>query len=158
MSDAIEVKRKREANLEDFRRLLGRLSTDPADAWQAYNTLRQKLIMFFEYHCRFQAEELAEEVLDRIAKKSESYEITNVAEFAFGVARNLRKEASRKTLIMRMSDSATAKERLRPDENPEHTLICRIDSQQRLQCFLKCMRRLDAEDRRLLFPHYPVTT
>jgi hypothetical protein len=94
MSDTPGMKRKRAADPEDFRRLLRRLSSDPLEAWQAYETLRQKLIMFFAYHYCSQAEELAEDVLDRIAKKSDSYEITNVIEFAFGVARNVRKEVS----------------------------------------------------------------
>jgi DNA-directed RNA polymerase specialized sigma24 family protein len=153
MNDASQVRRKREASIEDLRRLLGRLSSDPAEAWQAYDTLRQKLILFFEYHCRSQAEEFADEVLDRMAKKSETYEITNVVEFAFGVARNLRKEAARKALAVPLADSA---DRVSSDENPEAAIVDKIDSEQKLQCFLKCLRRLNAVDRELLFHYYPI--
>src|SRR5713226_3888707 len=131
MNDATGTKRKREANSEDFRRLLGRLSSDPAQAWQAYDTLRQKLVMFFEYRCRFQAEELAEEVLDRIAKKSDSYEISNVSEFAFGVARNLRNEVARKSLLVSVLNAAATNELLSSNQNPEDTIVDQIDSQRK---------------------------
>jgi DNA-directed RNA polymerase specialized sigma24 family protein len=155
MNDAPGTKRKRETNAEDFRRLLARLDSDPAQAWQAYDTLRQKLVMFFRYHFGLQAEELAEEVLDRIAKKSDSQEIANVAEFALGVARNLRKEAFRRALLIHPSDVATAEEGRHPQPDPEDVIISSIDAQRKLECLLKCMRRLDAEDRRLLFQYYP---
>lgn len=155
MSDAPGAKRKREASAEDFQRLLARLNSDPNQAWQSYDVLRRKLVMFFEYHCRFQAEELAEEVLDRIAKKSESYEITNVAEFAFGVARNLRKEAIRKTPFVQMSN-VEASQRGHSSQDPEEAIVSHIDSQKKLECFLQCMKRLDAEERKLLFEYYPL--
>src|ERR1700730_14314988 len=85
---------KPQAGREHFLRLLARLSPDREQAWQEYACLRQKLVMFFEPH--LEAEDLAEAVLDRIAKKEDSYGISNVAEFAFGVARNLRNETYRK--------------------------------------------------------------
>jgi DNA-directed RNA polymerase specialized sigma24 family protein len=155
MNEATATRRKREANPQDFQRLLRRLSSDPTQAWQDYDTLRQKLVMFFEHHYRFRAEELAEEVLDRIAKKSESYEITNVAEFAFGVARNLRKEAFRNNQLMQTADVAPD-ECLGLEAQPEDNIIRKIDSQRKLECFLTCMRRLDAGDRKLLFQYYPM--
>ena len=78
-----------------------------------------------------------------------------MAEFAFGVARNLRKEAFRRSLLTYPSDVATADERFNPQPDPEDVIINRMDAQRKLECFRKCMRRLDAEDRKLLFQYYP---
>src|SRR5713226_5159583 len=89
--------RNREVNPESFKRLLAHLDTDPIRAWGGYDVLRRKLAMFFHFTHSFDAEELAEETLERVAKTLESREVESVVEFAFGVARNVRKEAYRRS-------------------------------------------------------------
>lgn len=155
MVSDIAVRRKREANPEEFKRLLARLDPDPKAAWAAYYALRQKLVVFFEHNRHTEAEELAEEALDRIAKKTESYEIENVAEFAFGVARNLRREAFRQTagkvsITDRETDIASK------EDDPESAIVESIDAQRNVQVFRGCLRQLPPTERELILAYYPM--
>jgi RNA polymerase sigma factor (sigma-70 family) len=150
------VRRKREVNPEDFKRLLARFHADPAQAWQAYYTLRRKLVVFFEHSGNFEAEELAEEALDRIAKKADAFEIENVAEFAFGVARNLRREAFRERAAWKPMTDAAGDQLAVKGPDPEKTIIENIDANRNLKRLVKCLQqRLSASERRLLLEYYP---
>ncbi|MBZ5526096.1 MAG: hypothetical protein LAP21_28075 [Acidobacteriia bacterium] len=150
------VKRKREVSAEDFRRLLTRFDPDPLKAWQAYDSLRRKLVMFFEPHRGLDAEALAAEALERIARKSDSVEIANIAEFAFGVARNLRREALRKVAATsRLSELGGDEHPAAGTEGSEQALLGRMDAQHKVRCFVECMKALDSRDRRLLLMYYP---
>jgi DNA-directed RNA polymerase specialized sigma24 family protein len=145
------IDQKPEAGREHFLRLLARLSPDRERAWQKYASLRQKLVTFFEPH--LEAEELAENVLDRIAKKEDSYEITNVAEFAFGVARNLKKETYRRDLAkVPASDGGDFPV---DGPGPENALIETIDGEKQRRCFFVCMQHLTSEERDLIFEYFP---
>ena len=63
----------------DLTRLLMRLDSDPAKAWEQYRSLRCRLVKFFEWNqCTF-PEELADEVLDRVARKPAEEEIRDVS-------------------------------------------------------------------------------
>ena len=147
----VTIKGTQDVGGRDLRRLLVRLDPDERRAWQEYNTLRQRLIMFFEPH--YEAPELAEEVLDRIAKKSESYEITNVAEFAFGVARNLRKEVRQRTSAL----VHLANEEHLPANcgTPEADFVQSSDVSHKHECFLYCLEQLSPDDRHLIQEYYP---
>lgn len=136
---------------DDFLRLLARLSPERERAWQEYARLRQKLVMFFEPH--LEAEELAEDVLDRIAQKEDTYPISNVTEFAFGVARNLRKETYRrdqaKVSVADDEDLPAGKSK------SENTLIDAIDTEKKRRCFSLCLEHLNPEQRRWIFEYFP---
>src|SRR5690242_7602920 len=62
------TRRKRDFNPEDLDRLLMRFDPDPVHAWECYDKLRKRLVIFFEHNHCLEAEELAEEVLDRVAR------------------------------------------------------------------------------------------
>lgn len=136
---------------EHLLRLLARLSPQRDRAWQEYASLRKKLVMFFEPHA--EAEEMAEDVLDRIAQKEDSYEIINVVEFAFGVARNLRKEMYRRDAarVPVTDDSSFPVEQ----SGPESGWIAGIDSEKKRRYFSICMQQLSAEERRLVLEYFP---
>lgn len=156
MREGTGGRRKRKATAEEFRLLLKRLDPLEDRAWEIHDALRRKLIWFFESEFPLQAEELAEEALDRIARKLNSSEIRDVAEFAFGVARNLRRETSRHALIAaRLAASGAISDSVQSGENPEQAAISRIDFDRKLACLKKCLLRLDAEERRLLSLYYP---
>jgi DNA-directed RNA polymerase specialized sigma24 family protein len=142
---------KPEAGREHFLRLLARLSPDRERAWQEYACLRQKLVTFFEPH--LEAQELAEAVLDRIAKKEDSYGITNVTEFAFGVARNLKKETYRKDLAR--VPTSNGEDFPVEESGPENVLIESIDGEKQRKCFFVCMQHLTSEERHLIFEYFP---
>ncbi|HEV2990647.1 MAG TPA: hypothetical protein VG759_19580 [Candidatus Angelobacter sp.] len=140
-----------ETDREHFSRLLARLSPQRERAWQEYASLRKKLVMFFEP--RADAEEMAEDVLDRIARKDGSYSIINVAEFAFGVARNLRKEMYRRDSA-RVSATDDSSFPVEPS-GPESGLIASIDNEKKRRCFSICIQQLSAEERRLILEYFP---
>lgn len=145
------MKSGQDLDAADLKQLLARLHQNEEQAWQEYDKLRQKLVMFFEPH--FEAPELAEEVLDRIAKKSDSYPISNVAEFAFGVARNLRKEALHKasSLVYPVDADRLAS----TQETVEANFLESRDVALRRACFQRCLQQLKPGDRQLILSYYP---
>jgi len=146
--------RKRDANSDDLNRLLARLDPDPEIAWQKYDELRQKLVAYFEgfgYHA--ECNELADEVLDRISKKPDDYQIDDLPILALGIARNIRKEVSRKqtrTVHLETADAWPLNE-----PGPENKIIHKIDEDRRVQCFIKCMQGLTRDERKMLLAYYP---
>ncbi|HLJ26128.1 MAG TPA: hypothetical protein VKY85_05420 [Candidatus Angelobacter sp.] len=147
----MSIRREQNAPAIELQRLLARLDSDEGRAWQEYEKLRQKLVMFFEP--RLEASELAEEVLDRIACKADSYEIINVVEFAFGVARNLRKESfhGSSTLVHLVGDEHL----IAGCGNPETDFFDASDFARKRECFSYCLQQLSPEDRQLILEYYP---
>jgi DNA-directed RNA polymerase specialized sigma24 family protein len=136
---------------DDLKRLLARLDPDELRAWQEYEKLRQRLIMFFEPH--FQAPELAEEVLDRIARRSDLHELTSVTEFAFGVARNVRKETLRKaSSVVELLHEGQL---MAKGGNPEAVFLASSDASHKRECFLQCLQQLTPAEQQLIFEYYP---
>jgi len=146
--------RKRDANSDDFKRLLARLDANPESAWQQYGKLRLKLVTYFESFGHYvEAEDLADEALDRISKKQEAYKIDDLPILALGFARNMRKEISKaaaKTLHPITQDGWPVN-----DPSPEDSIINKIDGKRRIECFLKCMRGLIVNERLMFFKYYP---
>ena len=144
--------------LDGFRNLLARLDPDPALAWQAYEELRKKLCAYFENNHLFDSDELAEEVLDRIAEKADVQALKNIAEFAFGVARNLRKEHRRQSLLRVELPALELIEDTRGGEDPETAMVDRIEANRKLECFRNCMRSLSPAERDLIHRYFPPET
>lgn len=154
MSPDATGRRRREIEPEDFQRLLARLDPDPERASRAYEQLRRELVKFFcRDRVRFDAEELADRVLDEVAKKPDDYEIRNVGDFAIGVARFLRLESFRKNSTTQHIE--TGENFPDREANPEQTILRGIDQERKLACFLQCMQRLKPEERWLVLEYYP---
>jgi DNA-directed RNA polymerase specialized sigma24 family protein len=144
--------------LDGFRNLLARLDPDPALAWQAYEELRKKLRAYFENNHLFDSDELAEEVLDRIAEKADVHALKNIAEFAFGVARNLRKEHLRQSSLRVELPTLEPFQDTRSGEDPETAMINRIDGKRKHECFRNCMGALSPAERDLIGRYFPPET
>src|SRR5579864_9164930 len=82
---------------KSFDCLLRHLDSDRDCAGRRYEEIRQKLIRFFAWNDCGMQEDLADEVLDRVALRLESEAVRDLMAFAWGVARNLVRE-SRKRL------------------------------------------------------------
>jgi DNA-directed RNA polymerase specialized sigma24 family protein len=80
-----------------FDHLLARLDSDRENAGRAYEKLRDYLIKFFMPQAPLDAEQWADTVLDRVARRNEEMEISNITAFAWGVARLVRTEVFRAT-------------------------------------------------------------
>jgi len=150
------ARKRRDVGEEDLKRLLARLDPDPRRAWQAYNELRLALSTYFQHNHCVDPEQLADETLDRIARKPEAVEIANVAEFAFGIARNVRREAQRsKALRTDLADLTQREEGKSKEPSPEDTVVTKIEMTRRLACLRRCMAKLTAEERQLFQQYHP---
>jgi DNA-directed RNA polymerase specialized sigma24 family protein len=96
-----------------FGALLARLSADGGDA-QAYEALRRRLIQFFRLHVPAEADELADVVLDRLARRiHEGVEVASVPSYALGIARMVLHEARTKAARRHIAEADPT---LVPDE------------------------------------------
>ena len=144
-------KKRRGLNPEDFQRLLARLDPDPAQASVKYEQLRETLIRYSSSrgeHLR--AEELADNVLDEIARKPDLDSIQHIEQFAIGVLRLKLLEHWRK-------NPRPASEDVDQVAGPhlEDSIIDRLDQERKEHCFHSCMELLKPSDRRLIMEYYP---
>ncbi|HZR27176.1 MAG TPA: hypothetical protein VFA71_00235 [Terriglobales bacterium] len=80
---------------EEFAKLLAALDSDRNQAAKKYEILRRKLVKLFERRQCIQTEELADETLDRLAKRLAAEPIQHVSLFACGIARKICFEVRR---------------------------------------------------------------
>ena len=79
--------------------LLERLRADSASGGFGYEQLRRRLILFFRQREPVDAETLADEALDRLARRlDEGVPINNPAHYAFGIAKLMLFEANARRL------------------------------------------------------------
>lgn len=131
---------------EAFDRLLSFLDPDRDRAGERYETLRLKLTRFFNSRACLMAEDRADEVFDRLAKKlAEGEEIRNVSGYCLGIARLVWLETLR-----------GPEARQAPfDDLPVIPLPAEDDDERklRLACFNQCLRELPEADGALLIEY-----
>ena len=139
----------------DLRRLLLRLDADSAVAWGKYRSLHSRLTKFFEWNQCPSPEELAEDVLDRVARKPENEEIRDVSEFVIGVARNVLREAYKKSRrVSHIEDTVGGEESLAEGRDREDEIVSGLDHQNRLEALRTCLDGLKPADRSLALDYY----
>ncbi|HKQ73804.1 MAG TPA: hypothetical protein VJ810_08770 [Blastocatellia bacterium] len=132
-----------------FTKLLAKLSSDPEIAGIEYEELRRRLIKFFEWRGAFFPEDLADETLNRTARKiDEGAEIEkNVIALALGVARFVFLETSKHP-----DNKRTTLEELIPVAAPPE--YQGDDDDLRVACLRECLRGLPEEHRLLIIEYY----
>lgn len=139
----------------DLHRLIRRLDADAANAWEKYRDLRTRLVKFFQWNQAPFSEELADEVLDRVARKPEEEEIRNVAEFVIGVARNVLREGYKKNQReSHIDDWARGGESLAEPRDREEEIVSNLDHRARLEVLRHCLENLKPEERSLAVDYY----
>jgi DNA-directed RNA polymerase specialized sigma24 family protein len=140
-----------------FDALLARLDPDPQRAGHAYESIRRRLITFFECRNCPVPEELADETINRVARRMlEGTDIraSNPASYFYGVARNVLSE---------FWDSAAASssplDSLPPAGLADPTQIAELnDARERrehgLECLENCLAALALQDRDLITSYY----
>jgi RNA polymerase sigma factor (sigma-70 family) len=129
---------------EEFNDLLCWLHPDQEIAIARYFTIRRGLVKLFEIRGCVDAEELADETIDRVVRKAnslaENYHGEPAAYF-FGVAKNVFRESARKP---------------RSEELPEHfaSALEDTDAGEQHDCLDRCLDELSADDRRLIIGYY----
>ena len=132
-----------------FEKLLQRFSTDREEAGVQYEMARRKVIRFFEWNSIEFAEEYADEVLNRVARRiDEGQNIDNLIGYILGVARVVLKEI-RKNLDRRPISFEDVPPESFPGKEPEV-----IEPDERELCFDRCLEDLPAENRNLLVDYY----
>lgn len=135
-----------------FDKLLASLDADRDAAGAKYESMRVRLIKFFEWRNCDGGEDLTDTVFDRVIKKiSEGEEINNIGAYAATVAQFVFKEDSRRRerLFQSIEDAPeiaeiAAKKDFADDENDAGKMVC----------LEKCLAEFSAENRRVIVAYY----
>lgn len=138
-----------------FEDLLRRLHPDRERAGESYEMLRRKLIKFFEWNAGLPAEDLADETLDRVARKLTEEVVHDICAFAAGVAKRVRQEAYKRAAKRpHISDLPNRETMFRDFRNPENIMEDQTETERRARCLRVCMQRLAGGDRELFLKYH----
>jgi DNA-directed RNA polymerase specialized sigma24 family protein len=126
--------------------LLSRLDPDPEGAAREYERLRRALRRFFDWRGAAAPEDAADEVIDRLAAKVQTTDVTDVWSYAHGIARLVFFERGRRPVPVPLDPSL--EQRAAPS-----TLGSEPDARLR-DCFDLCLAELDEASRSLLLAYY----
>ena len=152
MPSTTREKPRWELEAKAFDLLLARLSADPIAASHRYERLRHRLILFFTTRLTTSPEDLADQVIDRLARRlAEDEPVASIEAYALGIARHVVQE-----------QRLLAAREIRPDaahlENisaPNHTSYEDSAHQDRLLAAMeRCLARLQPGDAELLSRYY----
>jgi DNA-directed RNA polymerase specialized sigma24 family protein len=131
---------------ENFAALLAALDADPERAGELYEQLRRKLVSLFMWRGSATPDELADETLDRLARKIDEGEVVrNVPHYVGGIARlvwleSLKAEARERSALEELGGASRV--------DPAH------EESARAVCFESCLANLPAESRALILDYY----
>ena len=132
-----------------LKRLLTRLGADAESAAREYETVRRKLTLFFEMRCASSPDALADETIDRVARKLDEGEaVSNVRAYFYGVAKRVFLEWDRREARHRAA--LDEQRRLSTPEVPSKLKEARTD------CLKRCLLSLPEESRQLILSYYEV--
>ncbi len=127
---------------EAFERLLQAMGAERAKAAEEYESLRRKLVHHFQWHQQRDPEALADEVLNRLARKlAESAGLADYRQYSLGIARLLLLEVRRREMHERQAFAATA-----PTSD--------ASLERKFQCLERCLDELQAENKELILNYY----
>ena len=142
---------KPRAGIDHLPNLLAKLDQDPANAGRAYEDLRRRLILFFRIRRPQEAEDLADTVLDRVARRlADGVDIEKIEFYSVGVAR----------FVLRERFAATAREeRARTDlayAQQMHVAAPALDSspEARVRALADCLKGLEEGERSMILRYY----
>lgn len=133
---------------EAFNRLLAALGQDRDTAAHRYLEIRRNLVRLFEWRGCGTPDELADEAINRCAKKiGEGEEIRDIATYCIGIARMLLREFGR--------ERARAAHPLEDVRGPWiGSPELEDDPERRLACLRQCLAQLTPENRDLILNYY----
>lgn len=140
-------------------KLLALFDRDPESAGEKYELMRRKLIRFFQCRRSSLPDELADEVMNRIARRAQEGEeirLETLTDYFYGVAHNVLRE------FLRNPDNAftsldvslpSAHLSVNPDKLEEQ-IAEKYESEQRLECLESCAAKLPTDTRDLIVSYY----
>jgi len=149
MDSPLHVKKEHWALTQTaFDNLLRRFASNRDEAAKQYESLRRKLVRFFEWRALDVPEECADETIDRVARRlEEGTEIENVAAYSYGVARKVFRERIRRreTTVVELENAR---------EVPAPTVTEDPELDERFHCFDRCLSNLPEDKRTLIIDYY----
>lgn len=131
---------------EAFERLLGQLGSDAESAAREYETIRRRLIDLFDWRGVVAPEALADETLDRVARKlDEGERVEHLRAYCYGVARRVVLEWEKR----RAREAVALRELSRRGPHEPAT-----DAEARVAALESCLRQMPAGDRELIVEYY----
>jgi DNA-directed RNA polymerase specialized sigma24 family protein len=115
---------------ENFDALLATFHADRAEAGRRYEGLRERLVFFFRHRQFILAEAMADEVLNRIAKRIEAGQSVGAVEaYAYGIARHVAQEEVRRDARVAKAEDAYVGNILASKRTPsEDALLSAMDN------------------------------
>jgi RNA polymerase sigma factor (sigma-70 family) len=146
MNSVLSSKEESILTKQAFDRLLACFDSDRERAGEKYETLRCKLVKFFEWRaCAVAALDLADETINRVARRIDEGEIVrNLSNYAYGVARMIYLERMKE-----LKREEAARESL-----PTETEAEDVHAKGRVECFETCLKKLSDESRELIVAYY----
>jgi DNA-directed RNA polymerase specialized sigma24 family protein len=135
---------------EAFDRLLAWLAPDREEAGRKYEEIRSNLIKGFTRHGCRTPEDLADETINRVARKLPDIEATYVgdpAPYFYAVAYNIYRESLRRPEVVSLPQLELPSQAPRPDE-----LVDGLDPV--LACLRRCIRYLNQRDQEVIVQYY----
>jgi DNA-directed RNA polymerase specialized sigma24 family protein len=139
---------------DDFEFLLERLDADREAAGRKYEGLRRKLIKFFEWNRCGPAEDLADQTLDRVARRLAREDVADAVGFCWGVAQYVRQESTRRMRREVALPDLPRAAQLRGPEDVESDLHERLLHERRARCLSACLGRLARGQYELFLAYY----
>jgi DNA-directed RNA polymerase specialized sigma24 family protein len=137
---------------DSFNRFLQWLDAGVDSGGLRYLELRQRLVLYFDRKNCTSPDELADETLNRVARRLEeegSISTDTPAHYCFIVARFVLLEFLRtRDRLKTLDDRLPA---------PSHSTQEKIDSERRAECLERCMRNLDPDEIELITGYYQGT-
>jgi DNA-directed RNA polymerase specialized sigma24 family protein len=136
-----------------FKELLSLLHPDATQAAVEYHNLHQRLTRFFEWNNVLDPLSLADEALDRLAKRATEpgldEGVHNLSAFALGIARHLLQEERRRQL--KMAEVGRHWHATESSRTPEP------ESEALEEALQRCLGKMQPERRRLIEAYYGYT-
>jgi DNA-directed RNA polymerase specialized sigma24 family protein len=133
---------------EAFDKLLAAFSQNRDEAARQYEALRARLIRFFEWRAIALADDRADEVLNRVARKiDEGQQVDNVVAYAYRVAYLVSLEALKEPELVDIDQEKIG---------PPATELTFEDAEQepRQRCFDRCLEELTVDNRKIILSYY----
>jgi DNA-directed RNA polymerase specialized sigma24 family protein len=141
----------KERVLAHLPQLLVRLDENPARAGLRYEELRRRLILFFRLKQPADAEQLADKVLDRVARRiAEGLDILRMEAYVLGVARFVQREHEGSLLRAALSLTELAHEHeIEMTGTPSDPA-----AEEHQEALGRCLEELTAADRSMILDYY----
>lgn len=157
IKDGTSAKRERAVTAEAFERLLGWLDPDRERAGEKYEEIRRKIVKIFIYRGCQEADDLADEVINRVTERAEVVAVNYTGDpalYFYGVAQNVHREYLRRWRSELQLPSARARSSEPRAAAPQVFVAPAEDKERRHACLEDCLRQLPEEDRELIVQYY----